>query len=72
MPGAGRAKDARMSLGELAGIGLGFVTVTLLGFGAGLLLARQTGASWWVVAGLLAGVAAGAALSLRRMLRTLH
>ena len=41
------------------GAGMTFAGTVLVGFGAGFWVSRQTGASWWVIVGLFAGVFLG-------------
>jgi hypothetical protein len=45
-----------------------FAVTVLLGFGGGLLLARATGQSLWVIAGLFAGVFLGGFMAVRALL----
>lgn len=56
----------------LAAAGATFVGCVLAGFALGLLAAARTGASWWAILGVFAGLLAGAggvAGLLRRALR---
>ena len=53
--------------------GASFVGAVVVGFGAGIYAARQTGSSGWALVGILAGLlvgAAGVALQFRRALRS--
>lgn len=45
-----------------------FAVTVLLGFGGGLLLARSTGQTLWVIGGFFAGVVAGAFIAGRALL----
>jgi hypothetical protein len=45
--------------GSLIAIGTTFVGLVLGGFVLGLLLAKWTGASWWVIVGTFAGLFGG-------------
>ena len=45
-----------------------FAVTVLLGFGGGLLVARTTGQSLWVLAGLFAGVFIGGFMAVRALL----
>jgi len=54
----------------LVSSGMTFVVCTLLGFGAGILLSRQTGAGLWIPAMVLLGIAVGGAAALYQLLRT--
>lgn len=56
----------------VAAAGATFVGTVVAGFVVGLLAARATGASWWVIVGIFAGIVLGiaeVALFLRRALQ---
>ena len=62
-----------MKAAAVIAAGITFVGTVVLGFGLGIYAARQTGASWWALVGILAGLvvgAAGVAMQFRRALRT--
>lgn len=57
---------------RIAGVGAAFVVCVVGGFWLGIALAARTGASWWPLAGMFAGLVAGigfAVAAVRRALR---
>lgn len=56
----------------LLAAGAAFVGMVVVGFAAGIYVARQTGASWWALVGVLGGLVLGTLAVARQFRRALH